>query len=102
MKEIKVDVAKITTDMDKNADNSWKLLKDVNQSIYFTYEDATGNVPATTATLDQLKANYGKLKYFNNTGNTTEFNVSIPVTVVYTWGEITIDVPCHVGGTLNN
>ena len=102
VKEIKVDVAKITTDMDKNADNSWKLLKDVNQSIYFTYEDATGNVPATTATLDQLKANYGKLKYFNNTGNTTEFNVSIPVTVVYTWGEITIDVPCHVGGTLNN
>lgn len=88
--------------MDKNADNSWKLLKDVNQSIYFTYEDATGNVPSTTATLDQLKANYGKLKYFNNTGNTTEFNVSIPVTVVYTWGEITIDVPCHVGGTLNN
>ena len=100
--EIKADVAKITTDMDKNTDGSWKLLSEVNQSIYFTFGDATAAIPASTATLAQLSTHYGKLKYFNNTGTTTEFNVKVPLTVVYKWGEISIVVECHIGGTLNN
>ena len=51
---------------------------------------------------EALEEYYGTVKYFNNTGNTAEFNVQIPVTVTYKWGEITIWIECHVGGTLNN
>ena len=110
VEEIAVNVADIKTDMA----GDWKKLSDVNKSIYFEYAKGSGNIPVKsdfTATADKsvevqwfeaLEKYYGTVKYFNNTGNTAEFNVQIPVTVTYKWGEITIWIECHVGGTLNN
>ena len=110
VEEIEVNVADIKTDMA----GDWKKLSDVNKSIYFEYAKGSGDIPVKsnfTATKDKsvevlwyeaLEEYYGTVKYFNNTGNTAEFNVQIPVTVTYKWGEITIWIECHVGGTLNN
>ena len=98
----------IRTDMKKDAAGKWELLSKTNTAIYFKQVDANGNapvaanVPAENATMADLLKNYGKLLYFNNTGNTVEFNAEIPVKVTYKWGEITILVTCHIGGTLNN
>ena len=110
VEEIAVNVDDIKTDMA----GDWKKLSDVNESIYFEYAKGSGDIPVKsdfTATKDKsvevqwyeaLEEYYGTVKYFNNTGNTAEFNVQIPVTVTYKWGEITIWIECHVGGTLNN
>jgi hypothetical protein len=102
VKAITIDTDNIRTDMKKDAAGKWELLSKTNTAIYFKQVDATGAAPAANAVMADLLNNYGKLQYFNNTGNTVEFNAEIPVKVTYKWGEITILVTCHIGGTLNN
>ena len=102
VKAITIDTDNIRTDMKKDAAGKWELLSKTNTAIYFKQVEATGAAPAANAVMADLLKNYGKLQYFNNTGNTVEFNAEIPVKVTYKWGEITILVTCHIGGTLNN
>jgi uncharacterized protein YoxC len=43
--------------------------------------------PHAGRTLDQFKAQCGKYKYENNAGNVGDFEICIPVSIVYDWGE---------------
>jgi hypothetical protein len=42
-------------------------------------------LPGANATLAQLKAHYGELRYLNNTGTVVSFNFRIPVHYTHYW-----------------
>ena len=44
----------------------------------------------------------GGLKYENNGDNVTDFDVLVPVTVIYDWGEFVASVKVHIHRTLGN
>ena len=43
---------------------------------------------AEMETLDPEKAKFGYIKYENNGDNVHDFEVKVPFTIVYDWGEI--------------
>ena len=52
--------------------------------------------------VDKKIAFGGGLKYENNGDNVTEFDVIVPVTVIYDWGEFVATVKVHIDRTLGN
>ncbi len=103
--DIIVDTDEITTNLNNAglAQDQWPLLSSVSTAVGFTYVPGTPNsVPAANATLAQLRTHYGELRYWNNTANVQEFQVRIPVTVRYTWGDIDTYIVCTVERTTQN
>ena len=100
-----VDTDKIRTNLNNAGlpEAQWPLLKTVSTAVGFNYvAGRPGGVPSATATLADLRTNYGTLHYWNNTANVQEFEVIIPVTVSYTWGDIDTEIKCTVKRTTQN
>ena len=88
---ITIDKAKIMTNMNQTGDTK-KLLSEVTTKIDINYTYAL-NKSATPVT-------YGDLTYYNNSGTvTSSFKLYIPVTVKYTFGEVTANVTLTITPT---
>lgn len=72
----------------------------------FTFNLSTYNKKALNAALVQMMTtsakDFGRLYYTNNGDNVTEFDVIIPVTLSYTWGDFVTNVTIHINRTLGN
>ena len=72
----------------------------------FTFNLSTYNKKARNADLVQMMTtrakDFGRLYYTNNGDNVTEFDVIIPVTLSYTWGDFVTNVTIHINRTLGN
>ena len=104
---IHIDTDKIRTNMNQAsglAEDKWPLLNTVTKEVGFNFENGTGTgaAPSASSTVAVLKDFYGKLYYWNNTTNVQAFDVLIPVTVSYKWGDITVDLKCTVNRTTQN
>ena len=107
VEDLYVDVKSIKTDMM----GEWKLLSEVSDKVYFELLDASGNVrtatpiagvPAANVSYASLMKHYADLRYVNNTANVQTFNVKVPVTLKYKWGEYTVEIEIQCKHTLNN
>jgi len=58
--------------------------------------------PALVKYMTDNIADFGRLYYTNNGDNVTEFDLIIPVTLSYTWGDFVTNVKVHVNRTLGN
>ena len=56
----------------------------------------------TKATYDALVDLAGKIKYENNGANVSDFQIKIPVTFGYDWGELKTNIIIKVKGTMAN
>lgn len=111
IKNVIVNTAKITTDL--NNGGNFVLLSSVTDKLKLTHA-GINTVKLNTlhsiynnssANDNSIKADYkdamGYILYENNMDNVAEFNLRIPVTFVYDWGNITRTVEIHVEKTLN-
>lgn len=119
VKQVKVLIDKITTDMNGHDINN-KLLSQVSTKVKFSQlnpsgVDVTGTgvtvsfaaynkqSAGTEATYDAIKAAMGQIKYENNGNNVGTFKVRIPVEFTYDWGVIQkVWVDCVVKNTIGN
>ena len=119
VKQVKVLIDKITTDMNGHDINN-KLLSQVSTKVKFSQlnpsgADVTGTgvtvsfaaynkqSAGTKATYDAIKAAMGQIKYENNGNNVGTFKVRIPVEFTYDWGVIQkVWVDCVVKNTIGN
>ena len=119
VKQVKVLIDKITTDMNGHDINN-KLLSQVSTKVKFSQlnlsgADVTGTgvtvsfaaynkqSAGTEATYDAIKAAMGQIKYENNGNNVGTFKVRIPVEFTYDWGVIQkVWVDCVVKNTIGN
>ena len=63
---------------------------------------AYNNVLKTKMTNEGTKAAYGYIFYTNNGDNVEDFDLKVPVTITYEWGEFTTNVTIHVTRSLGN
>ena len=72
----------------------------------FTFDLSRYNYKNSNALLVQKMKfeakKFGRLYYTNNGDNVTEFDVIIPVTLSYTWGDFVTNVTIHINRTLGN
>lgn len=119
VKQVKVLIDKITTDMNGHDINN-KLLSQVSTKVKFSQlnpsgVDVTGTgvtvsfaaynkqFAGTEVTYDAIKAAMGQIKYENNGNNVGTFKVRIPVEFTYDWGVIQkVWVDCVVKNTIGN
>ena len=119
VKQVKVLIDKITTDMNGHDINN-KLLSQVSTKVKFSQLNPSGvDVTGTgvtvsfavynkqsagrEATYDAIKAAMGQIKYENNGNNVGTFKVRIPVEFTYDWGVIQkVWVDCVVKNTIGN
>ena len=119
VKQVKVLIDKITTDMNGHDINN-KLLSQVSTKVKFSQlnpsgVDVTGTgvtvsfaaynkqSAGTKATYDAIKAAMGQIKYENNGNNVGTFKVRIPVEFTYDWSVIQkVWVDCVVKNTIGN
>nr|WP_279111487.1 hypothetical protein [Bacteroides intestinalis] len=119
VKQVKVLIDKITTDMNGHDINN-KLLSQVSTKVKFSQlnpsgADVTGTGVTVSfaaynkqsagkkATYDAIKAAMGQIKYENNGNNVGTFKVRIPVEFTYDWGVIQkVWVDCVVKNTIGN
>ena len=93
IKEITLDKANATTDLNGNSGNK---LSAVAPKIKIDYNPAAGNGTQIVA------GDYGTITY-QNLGNTVgTFHIDIPGTVTYDWGELPITVKVTVNGTVSS
>ena len=89
VKNIDVDIANATTDLNGNRNQK---LKDVTSNVDFKF-----NAPETISA-----GNYGTLKYVNNGLTVGVFHVYFPATITYDWGTIKTTITATVGKTQSN
>ena len=92
VKNIAVDKAKATTDLNGNAS---QLLKDVAPNLDLQY-----TAPASVAALQG--GDYGKIYYGNLGVVVSTFKIYLPATLEYDWGKVPFTIEVTVKGTLNN
>lgn len=109
IKGLAVDTEGITTTM--NGGTLGKtLLKNITTKCKFTQQIPSktfslseyNSADKAAACLTAVKTALGSIKYENNGNNVKDFDVRIPVTVSYEWGDIVTYVDCHVHNTLGN
>lgn len=117
-------VASISLDLDKvqtnqMGANDWKLMSEVNKNLQLVLKGADGKevqkddngvytlsiAVSTTTTnsttekvIDVLKN--ATITYYNNGTTTAQFNLKIPVTITYAWGQVTNEVTATIGKTI--
>lgn len=117
VKNVKIDLDKATTNM--NGHTFDVTYKAVNNNILFSWVQDDKTTPqanpltidlsaynkesaGTKATYDALVKLFGKIKYENNGANVSDFDVQVPVTFGYDWGELGTTITIHVKGTMAN
>ena len=63
---------------------------------------AWNNVLKTRMANEGTKSAYGYIFYTNNGDNVEDFDLKVPVTITYEWGEFTTNVTIHVTRSLGN
>lgn len=88
--EIKLDLKKAKA----NINGEMKLLSEVAPTVELSKNEPTVN--------DIKKGKFGSITYHNNGTTVGAFDMEIPGTVVYKWGEIPFTVKCTVNKTIAN
>ena len=72
------------------------VLSSITNNIKFEFD------PATTAQIQGTPHWFGRLRYENNGTTVGDFQIKVPVTVIYDWGTIHTYVTCNIDNTINN
>ena len=72
------------------------VLSSITRNIEFQF------TPATTAQIQGTPHWFGELRYENNGTTVGDFQIKVPVTVIYDWGTIHTYVTCNIDNTINN
>lgn len=89
---------KVTTNMDGGAIVS---LANKTQALDFIYHDATPATPKAVGDYGTADS-FGTLVYSNLSNTVQEFDVWVPVTVTYEWGDIYTTIKIHIKKTKQN
>ena len=72
------------------------VLSSITNNIKFTF------TAPTTADIQGTPHWFGELRYENNGTTVGDFQIKVPVTVIYDWGTIKTYVTCNIENTINN
>lgn len=72
------------------------VLSSITNNIKFTF------TAPTTADIQGTPHWFGELRYENNGTTVGDFQIKVPVTVIYDWGTIHTYVTCNIDNTINN